>query len=516
MLRQDAWSVHYSSRDLPQPEPQPWHLRFSPDEWELWLDDLGIPDGTPYLLSPCFVYDTDLNSYFHQVNLMEGPLNSQLNRASALCRSLNFLHWSRGGKGWRDATEADHTAYHYWRRRDPGGPRIDGDTWSQEVTHLQHFYLYAKKKLWVPEVPIPQRPRRDGQHEAARGRRRRSKPDPTQDTVPASYAHDVGGEVLEWLPAPSYRRWRDVGILGYDREGLPRDNFRGRWAPRNGTFTDSTVRTGLRLEEQASRLTLEVPTGPGPAGYSKSWLPKAIAKRNSARWVYEPASVRRDLTAYATEDRRWVIEEARDAGRYDRIRRPIVIFDPERPHLAQYSSGINRGEKVDVRLLDPRERQRLLIDAEHGLEPAMFWLGESGMPLSLSTWKDMFTDANRRCEEQGLDLRAHAHLLRHTFAVITLEQLQRGHIAALGDMNPAQRLHYQRIFGDPLDWVRRRLGHASILSTLIYLHALQELEMETRMALVPDTWEDPRDTTVDVLGDETPPAGLPAELGEKV
>ncbi|MGW2964090.1 tyrosine-type recombinase/integrase [Streptomyces sp. NPDC001220] len=440
---------------------------------------------------------------------MEGPLNSQLNRASALCRKLNFLHQSRGGKDWRDATEADHTAYYYWRRRDLRGPRVDGDTWSQELSHLQQFYVYAKKKLWVPEVPIPQRPPRDEHQDQKRGRQQRRKSGGAEKTVPATYAHDVGGQVMEWLPAPSYRRWRDVGVLGYDREGLPRDNFRGRWASRNGTFTDSTVRTGLRLEEQASRLITEVPTGPGPAGYSKSWLPAAIAKRNSARWVYEPASVRRDLTAYAAEDRRWVIEEARNAGRYGKIRRPIVISDPRRPHMAQYTSGINRGETVDVRLLGPRERQRLLIDTEDGLEPAMFWLGEGGMPLSLSTWKDMFTDANRRCQEQGLDFYAHAHLLRHTFAVITLEQLQRGHIAALGDMNPAQRLHYQRIFGDPMDWVRRRLGHASQLSTLIYLHALQELEMETRMALVPDTWEDPRDTPIGTLGDEKPPSDLP-------
>ncbi|HEY9332325.1 MAG TPA: integrase [Streptomyces sp.] len=510
MLRQDVWSVHYSSRDLPQAEPQPWHLQVSQEEWELWLDDLGIPDGTPYLLSPSFVYDADLNSYFHQVNLMEGPLNSQLNRASALCRSLNFLHVSRGGKGWRDATEDDHTAYHYWRRRDLRGPRVDGDTWSQEVSHLQQFYVYAKRKLWVAVIPIPQRPPRDEWDEQKKGRRR-SEPDGSERTVPATYAHDVGGEVVEWLPARSYRRWRDVGVLGYDREGLPRDNFRGRWASRNGVFSDSTVRTGLRLEEQASRLITEVPTGPGPVGYSKSWLPAAVAKRNSARWIYEPASVRRDLSAYAAEDRRWVVDEARDAGRYDKIRRPIVIFDPERPHLAQYTSGMNRGEKVDVRSLGPRERHRLLIDTEQGLEPAMFWLGESGMPLSLSTWKDMFADANRRCKEQGLDVYAHAHLLRHTFAVITLEQLQRGHIASLGDLNPAQRLHYQRIFGDPMDWVRRRLGHTSQKSTLIYLHALQELEMETRMALVPDTWEDPRDTLIDVLGNEKPPADLPQE-----
>lgn len=63
-----------------------------------------------------------------------------------------------------------------------------------------------------------------------------------------------------------------------------------------------------------------------------------------------------------------------------------------------------------------------------------------------------------------------------------------------------------------MDWIRRRLGHASQLSTLIYLHALQELEMETRMALVPDTWEDPRDTPLGSFGNETPPQDLPREV----
>jgi hypothetical protein len=48
------------------------------------------------------------------------------------------------------------------------------------------------------------------------------------------------------------------------------------------------------------------------------------------------------------------------------------------------------------------------------------------------------------------------------------------------------------VFGDPLDWVRRRLGHRSVETTQKYLHTLAELEMETRMALVGDAWEDPR------------------------
>jgi integrase len=86
--------------------------------------------------------------------------------------------------------------------------------------------------------------------------------------------------------------------------------------------------------------------------------------------------------------------------------------------------------------------------------------------------------------------------------VVTLEQLQRGHIANQADRYPSQLRSYSMIFGDPLDWVRRRLGHRSLITTQIYLHALAELEMETRMMLVPDEWEDPRDSPIDALQDD--------------
>ena len=135
------------------------------------------------------------------------------------------------------------------------------------------------------------------------------------------------------------------------------------------------------------------------------------------------------------------------------------------------------------------------------------YLGEDGQPLAVSSWKSVFAEANQRCRQYGVGLSCHAHLLRHSFAVVTLEQLQRSHIAVLADLNEAQRGHYTRIFGDPLDWVRRRLGHRSVLTTAIYLHALQELEMHTRMALVPDTWEDPRDTPLRRIGDDVAPPG---------
>ncbi|CAL9676292.1 hypothetical protein [Streptomyces sp. enrichment culture] len=334
-----------------------------------------------------------------------------------------------------------------------------------------------------------------------------------QATVPATYAHDRGGERIEWLPPASYRLWRDVGLRGYGPDGLPSRRFRGRWAARNAAFTDLMVRTGMRLSEQAHLTRLEVPTGAGAGGYQRFWLPGAIAKYFSARWIYVPHGVVGELAAYAELDRAEVVDDARAAGVYRRWRRPLVIDDPSRLHLARVTgSSIRR--LVNLAELTAGERRRLLVDGEDGLEPALFWLGENGQPLAVSTWKSMFADANKRCQARGVALSCHAHLLRHSFAVVTLEQLQRGHIAALGKLNENQRGHYTRIFGDPLDWVRRRLGHRSVVTTTVYLHALQELEMETRMALVPDTWEDPRDTPLQGLGDDLcAPAGTDGVTG---
>ncbi|HEX2399913.1 MAG TPA: hypothetical protein VHJ79_07995 [Mycobacterium sp.] len=141
----------------------------------------------------------------------------------------------------------------------------------------------------------------------------------------------------------------------------------------------------------------------------------------------------------------------------------------------------------------------------------MFWLTETGSPMTKSAWKQLFRIANLRCRSHGIQVWVHPHMLRHTFAVVTLEQLQRGHIAGQADRNPEQRRTYRLIFGDPLDWVRRRLGHRSVVTTQVYLHALAELEMETRMMLVPDGWEDPRDTSIDQLdGDSGEFTGTPA------
>jgi site-specific recombinase XerD len=378
---------------------------------------------------------------------------------------------------------------------DSSGPRVSGDTWDREVSGVNSFYKWQAARGNVAANPVPQRARRRGPP-GVRGRAGGA-----GGETPATYTHGARAGRISWFPAASYRLWRDIGVRGYGRDGLAEPTFRGRWAARNAAFCDLMVRTGLRLAEQAALTIFEVPFDRSVAGYVKFWLPPAIAKGGSARWVYVPASLVTDLAAYAEIDRRAVIASAQAAGRYGRTGGAVLVVDGERPIARDYGPG--RGEPVKISQLSAEERRRLFVEGPGGLEPAAFWLSEDGQPVSVSTWKNMFAKANARCARHGASLHAHAHLLRHTFAVLTLEQMQRGHIAKLAELNPEQRGHYTRIFGDPLDWVRRRLGHSSITTTQIYLHTLEELEMETRMALVPDSWEDPRDTPPGQLADDT-------------
>lgn len=482
------WHVRFTRSDLPSmPAPLPF-VADLPNDWDEWLRQSDLVPGTPFLLSPSYEYDVALNDFFQSVKMVASAKTTQSGYARDLAAFLTFLWSARERRSWRDATEADHLAYLHWRRRDPAGPRVSGAAWDREVAAVNRFYRWALHCGHVQVNPIPQTSRRPVPVEA--GWANRSTLD---EQRPATYSHDAVRERVEWLPPPEYRRWRDVGVRGFTAAGLPDERFRGRWAARNAAFCDLMVRTGLRLSEQAALSVFEVPLDQGVGGYQRFWLPASIAKGGSSRWVYVPASVIADLAAYVTIER----PEAAQA-RYRRMRRPLVVPDPARPVATQVTAvGVRR--RVKVAQLDAAERRMLLVEGPGGLEPALFWLGEHGWPLSVHRWKKMFGEANARCGKAGVGLAAHAHLLRHTFAVVTLEQLQRGHIAALAELTEEQRAHYTRIFGDPLDWVRRRLGHSSVVTTQIYLLALSELEMHTRMALVPDGWEDPRAIPVDAL-----------------
>ncbi len=441
------------------------------------LDELGVPEGQPFLLSPEGEYDVALNRYF-SVWLASSPWNTQAAHARDLRTFFDFLWFARGVHSWRGATVDDRAAYEWWRRRDECGPRVEDTSWDREVSTVNQFYLWAIEQDLVRANPIRQRvatawsPWTRG---PGRGEVRQ---------VPAEASHTGPRQEVKWLPPASYRQWRNVGLCGFDAGELPRSGFRGRWAARNAAYADSMVRTGLRLCEQSVLTVFELPEIPPPGSgivNARTVLPQAIAKGSSGRAVYWPVSVLRDVRDYMEWDRREMLDYGRTRGFYTPTRRSLLVEDPSRPAVRM------AGRWVPIARLDGVERRRVLVaTTDGGWEPAMVWLNQWGLPMSVSGWKQVFADGNAR----GVRLRATPHMLRHSYAVITLELLWRGHLQALSEMNERQRLTYQRVFGDPLNWVRIRLGHRSATTTAIYLHTLQELEMRTRLELVPEgAWE---------------------------
>ena len=469
------WRVFHTRRELPRPQVCDPLIDLL---WDLdeWLDDRDVLDGTPYLISPDGVYDIELNAYF-TTELAASPEDTQRAHASDLKLWLSFLWRSRGRKDWRHATPEDRAAYKQWRTADPRGPHVDWTTWDREVATVNTFYKWAvdSERGYADRNPILQR---EARLHLAHGRGRQG-----SVTTPAESSRTgPRGEVV-WLTPEMYRSWRDVGLRGYTPQGLADRSFRGRFGTRNATYSDLMIRTGMRLCEQTSLSLFELPHPvPGKANV-RTKLPWRIAKFGSGRWVYIPASSLRAVWDYVEEEWAEAVEDARDAGVYERIRNPLVITDRRDPFVEI------DGQRVTVDQLSHAERRRLLIDGPEGLEPAALWLNERGLPSARSCWQEAFKAANRRCTRHQLNLRAHPHALRHSFAVITLEQLWRGHVQDMAAMNPGQRRTHQMVFGDPLNWVRIRLGHRSVVTTLRYLHALQELEMETRLALIPNDWE---------------------------
>jgi Phage integrase, N-terminal SAM-like domain len=139
------------------------------DDLDDWLNREDIPDGVPFLISPDLGYDVDLNRYFLRPALVGSSRNTQLAAARDVRRFLDFLWCSRGRRGWRDAAEADHDAYWYWRRQDPAGPRVAGATWNRELSMLNGFYGWAARHGLVLTSPIAQRQRRPAPRDRGHG-----------------------------------------------------------------------------------------------------------------------------------------------------------------------------------------------------------------------------------------------------------------------------------------------------------------------------------------------------------
>ena len=424
---------------------------------------LGAEPGHPFLLRPDFKPDVDVLLYFAGPRFLLLAPQSQLGYATNIRVFLSYL--GSQGVEWRDATEDHLLNYEYRRRRKPieGQTAISGAAFARELAALNHFFQWQRDRRVIQESPIKLRSYR--RHDGTTGTTARLRP------------KDVRSSNVKWLIPDTYRVWRRVGLGGYTMDGLPDPSWRGRNDGRNLAFADTLWTSGLRRREAGTLLLCELPAPQSDGVLSRARVADAVAKGRARNFWISQVGLQA-IDGYRESTRALSVLRGQAAGRYDQIRGRRIVrrVTANRQLRLEDEHGNPTTESLDS--LTAGDRQRLFIEGARGLEPAMLWLSESGMPMHFDSWKMVFHDANRRCEALDVGIRCYPHMLRHSFALrwwaISVEQL-----------GAKENDRLDRYVGRVDPWVRVQtlLGHRSPQTTRhTYLEPAREVDIELMLA----------------------------------
>jgi hypothetical protein len=205
----------------------------------------GARPGDAIFLAPDYRVDPLLTRYVQSRAFRSHAVSTRLNYATDIALFLTFL-WGRG-KGWREAVERDVEDFEYWRTRASENPeRIGGSKWNRELAAFSGLYRWALRERVIARSPVATR-----QVVGYRGE---------LVTVPAARAKDGRPSNVHWLTPRTWRLWSDVGLRGFGRDGAPVPGWAGRLEDRNTAFVDLLTSSGLRRQEAAALLTIEVPS----------------------------------------------------------------------------------------------------------------------------------------------------------------------------------------------------------------------------------------------------------------
>ena len=432
------------------------------DEWDDLEERelaLGFEPERPFLLRPDLTPDIDVLRYFASPRFRLLALQSQLGYATNIRVFLGYLESQ--GVEWREATEDHLLNYEYRRRRKPikGQTAISGASFARELAALNHFFGWQQNRGVIQESPV--KLRSYTRHDGSRG------------TTPRLRPSDIRSSNVKWLLPDAYREWRSVGLGGYTTAGHLDASSRKRSDGRNLAFADALWTTGLRRREAGTLLLCELPALRSDGVLSRARVADAVAKGRARNFWISRAGLR-SIDAYVHSNRAASVQRAQAAGRYEQLRGRRVLRSVTAHRRARVEDESGNLTTISLDGLSAADRQRVFIRGEHGLEPAMLWLTESGMPMHYDSWKMVFQDANRRCEALGVNIRCSPHMLRHSFA------LRWWAVAAgrIGLPKNDARLGLADLL-DPWVMVQHLLGHRSPETTRdIYLAPTRDLDIE--------------------------------------
>lgn len=417
---------------------------------------------------------------------------------------LNFLE--QRGRRWFEARTRDYTDFKHWRMADARNyGRVEGTSFDTDRAGLKRFYAWASSEYEVFN-PIPSQSVQPGDaghsdgHGPETGRRDPSRPAGSPKRQ------------VKWLLRKAFEQWRDVGLRGYGFDGRRPECWRGFNEDRNSAFVEGLWGTGLRLEEWASVLDVELATAHVTGRYPKLWLAKSCAKgRRYGRNYRIPRAVLKVVAGYMDPlegSRTEAIERARRAGRYERVRGLMIVtgHNPRTRSLRVRTPG-GSSTLMSLDVLDPNDRLRLFRETEDGLEPLAVWLSVDGMPHQAHSWENTFAAANTRVAEAWARFRwpefdhleerererraaqcplwARPHMMRHSYALVWYSILSAVWEQRLRGFSDAEKRAFREQFGDIWFQLATLLGHRNPQTTRDwYLAPFTALEVDYLMELL--------------------------------
>lgn len=376
-------------------------------------------------------------------------------------------------KSWSSATDDDLDAFKEWRiTSQDNARRVEGASFNVDLAAIADFHDWAMKKFGVPTPVV-----RDSRASSRRGGARNGPSGSA--SAPAARPRAVRDRNVKWLEPRAVSRWISLALMGLDLDGA--ETMKVRNGARDAAYAMTLFGSGLRRTEGASLLTLELERLlDAPQMYTSHALAAACAKGGEARRWWLPRDARSGLLNYVQIDRTEAVERAQRAGRYARA--PHVVEAVSARGVATISSGaVTR--KAPLGSIGPSERMELFVHGVDGIEPAMLWLNENGMPRPASAWSKTFDVGNERVNKLGLQwFSCTPHMLRHSFAFRWYCVARLLWDRRLDHLTEREARDFRAQFGDTWNFVQMLLGHKSPETTRnIYLEPFKVLEVEMLM-----------------------------------
>jgi integrase len=433
-----------------------------------WIRSHDGVSGQPFLLGPNGHPDLRVNAFFGSPRMRALDPDTWRKYGYALGVWLNFLETRR--VSWDQATPEDLEAFKVWRLADDRNPaRVKTGTFAKgSLAALRAFYGWAAATYKVTSPILTREVQVRGRYGL--------EPVEQAEVMPSG----IREQDVKWLDPAGYRRWRDVGLRGFGLDGLEDPTWRGRNEQRDAAFADGLYETGLRLQEWASVLDLELPADDPTRGYATRWLAAACAKGKVARRYWLPRVALTEVLSYGEGERALAVHRAQRKGRYERLHSVRVVERVYADGRLKLRKAGGEEETVPLDELTPEARLRLFRRVDGELEPLAVWLNEDGLPRQKKAWEKTFERANARLERLGLiGFRAEPHHLRHSFALKWYSVGKLLYEARFAHLDGEELRDFRAQFGDTWQLVALLLGHRDPRTTMgVYLEPFRALDVE--------------------------------------